>query len=53
MTKKIPRERETKTKMIVIKLSQSEYIKIKAMADTYADKNVSAWIRYTAIHHKP
>lgn len=53
-TSLIPSDREPYTsRTLTFKLTNSEYKAIKEQAIKYANGNVSAWIRYAAIHMVP
>ena len=40
-------------KTITLHIKEEDLEKIKALADKYAQGNLSAWIRYAAVNHTP
>jgi len=44
---------ERKKESVTIKMTQKQKDKIQKMADLYAGGNMSDWIRYAAVNHKP
>ncbi len=47
------RKRKDKNRIINVKVTEKERKAIIALAAKYTDGNVSSWLRYAAIHHKP
>lgn len=42
-----------KTKCVIIKVTECDYGKIQALAESYTGGNISRWVRYAAVHLKP
>lgn len=44
---------KTGPKLINLKAADEERAALQAKADKYANGNLSAWLRYAGLHHKP
>ena len=47
------REREPRYIKLRISINRDEYARIRSLADMYCNSNMSEWMRYASIKHKP
>ena len=47
------REREPRYIKLRIAINRDEYARIRALADMYCNSNMSEWMRYASVKHKP